>query len=191
VVGEYAPAPKITVERILPRSPTPGDVVTLTIRAEDPNVGIPFLVINGTRVLASYLEEQPAYLYRFTYKSPTTVPIQAPGGTPITIQIGQPTTTQTTPAVTTPTVATPPTTTPTPTAPTPTPTPTTAPTPTPTPSPTGAVSASTPTAATPTVTSSVVTAAPAAPSGLPVEVVASVVIAVVGAVVLALLARKK
>jgi hypothetical protein len=28
VVGEYAPAPKITVERILPRSPTPGDVVT-------------------------------------------------------------------------------------------------------------------------------------------------------------------
>jgi 3',5'-cyclic AMP phosphodiesterase CpdA len=96
VVGEYAPAPKITVEMILPRSPTPGDVVTLTIRAEDPNVGIPFLVINGTRVLASYIEEQPAYLYRFTYRSPTTVPIQAPGGTPITIQIGQPTTTQTT-----------------------------------------------------------------------------------------------
>ncbi|MFZ8807497.1 MAG: metallophosphoesterase family protein [Pyrobaculum sp.] len=191
VVGEYAPAPKITVERILPRSPTPGDVVTLTIRAEDPNVGIPFLVINGTRVLASYLEEQPAYLYRFTYRSPTTVPIQAPGGTPITIQIGQPTTTQTTPAVTTPTVATPPTTTPTPTTPTPTPTPTTAPTPTPTPSPTGAVSASTPTAATPTVTSPAVTAAPAAPSGLPVEVVALVAIAVVGAVVLALLARKK
>ncbi len=96
VVGEYAPAPKITVEEILPRSPTPGDLVTVTIRAEDPNVGIPFLVINGTRVLASYLEEQPAYLYRFTYKSPTTVPILAPGGTPITIQIGQPTTTQTT-----------------------------------------------------------------------------------------------
>ncbi len=192
VVGEYAPAPKITVERILPRSPTPGDVVTLTIRAEDPNVGIPFLVINGTRVLASYLEEQPAYLYRFTYRSPTTVPIQAPGGTPITIQIGQPTT-QTTPTVTPPTATTPPTTTPTPTTttPTPTPTPTTAPTPTPTPSPTGAVSASTPAAATPTVTSPVVTAAPAAPSGLPVEVVALVVIAVVGAVVLALLARKK
>jgi 3',5'-cyclic AMP phosphodiesterase CpdA len=191
VVGEYAPAPKITVERILPRSPTPGDVVTLTIRAEDPNVGIPFLVINGTRVLASYLEEQPAYLYRFTYRSPTTVPIQAPGGTPITIQIGQPTTTQTTPAVTTPTVATPPTTTPTPTTPTPTPTPTTAPTPTPTPSPTGAVSASTSTAATPTVTSPAVTTTPAAPSGLPVEAVALVAIAVVGAVVLALLARKK
>jgi 3',5'-cyclic AMP phosphodiesterase CpdA len=192
VVGEYAPAPKITVERILPRSPTPGDVVTLTIRAEDPNVGIPFLVINGTRVLASYLEEQPAYLYRFTYKSPTTVPIQAPGRTPITIQIGQPTT-QTTPTVTPPTATTPPTTTPTPTTttPTPTPTPTTAPTPTPTPSPTGAVSVSTPAAATPTVTSSVVTAASAAPSGLPVEVVALVVIAVVGAVVLALLARKK
>jgi len=194
VVGEYAPAPKITVERILPRSPTPGDVVTLTIRAEDPNVGIPFLVINGTRLLASYLEEQPAYLYKFIYKAPTTVPIQAPGGTPITIQIGQPTTTQTTPPVTTPT-ATPTTTqtTPTPTAttPTPTPTPTTAPTPTPTPSPTGAVSASTPAAATPTVTSSVVTVAPAAPSGLPVEVVALVAIAVVGAVVLALLARKK
>jgi 3',5'-cyclic AMP phosphodiesterase CpdA len=190
VVGEYAPAPKITVERILPRSPTPGDVVTLTIRAEDPNVGIPFLVINGTRVLASYLEEQPAYLYRFTYRSPTTVPIQAPGGTPITIQIGQPTTTQTTPTAT-PTATTPPTTTPTPTTPTPTPTPPTTPAPTPTPSPTGAVSASTPTAATPTVTSHAVTAAPAAPSGLPVEAVALVVIAVVGAVVLALLARKK
>ncbi len=97
VVGEYAPAPKITVEEILPRSPTPGDEVTLIIRAEDPNVGIPFLVINGTRVLASYLEGQSAYFrYRFTYRSPTTVLIQAPGGTPITIQIGQPTTTQTT-----------------------------------------------------------------------------------------------
>jgi len=97
VVGEYAPAPKITVEEILPRSPTPGDLVTVTIRAEDPNVGIPFLVVNGTRVLAPYLEEQPAYFfYRFTYRSPTTVLIQAPGGTPVTIQIGQPTTTQTT-----------------------------------------------------------------------------------------------
>jgi 3',5'-cyclic AMP phosphodiesterase CpdA len=104
VVGQYAPAPKITVEEILPRSPTPGDVVTLTIRAEDPNVGIPFLVINGTRVLAFYLEEQPVYFfYRFTYRSPTTVLIQAPGGTPITIQIGQPTTTQTT-TVTSPAV---------------------------------------------------------------------------------------
>jgi 3',5'-cyclic AMP phosphodiesterase CpdA len=104
VVGEYAPAPKITVEEILPRSPTPGDVVTLTIRAEDPNVGIPFLVINGTRVLAFYLEGQPAYFsYRFTYRSPTTVLIQTPGGTPITIQIGQPTTTQTT-TVTSPAV---------------------------------------------------------------------------------------
>jgi 3',5'-cyclic AMP phosphodiesterase CpdA len=180
VVGEYAPAPKITVEEILPRNPTPGDVVTVTIRAEDPNVGIPFLVINGTRVLASYLEEQPVYLYRFTYKSPTTLTIQAPGGTPITIQIGQPTPTQTTPAIT-PTATTP-------TAPTPTPTPTTTPTPTPTPSPTVAVSTSTPVAATPTVTSPAVTAAP---SGLPVEVVALVAIAVVGAVVLALLARKK
>jgi 3',5'-cyclic AMP phosphodiesterase CpdA len=188
VVGEYAPAPKITVERILPRSPTPGDVVTLTIRAEDPNVGIPFLVVNGTRVLASYLEEQPVYLYRFTYKSPTTLTIQAPGGTPVTIQIGQPTPTQTTPT-TTPTDATQPTTTPTPTAPTPTPTPTTEPTPTPTPSPTVAVSTSTPVAATPTVTSPAVTAAPL--SGLPVEAVALVAIAVVGAVVLALLARKK
>jgi len=96
VVGEYAPAPKITVEEILPRTPTPGDEVTLIIRAEDPNVGIPFLVINGTRVLAFYLEGQPAYLYRFTYRAPTTVLIQAPGGTPITIQIGQLTTTQTT-----------------------------------------------------------------------------------------------
>jgi 3',5'-cyclic AMP phosphodiesterase CpdA len=196
VVGEYAPAPKITVERILPRSPTPGDLVTVTIRAEDPNVGIPFLIVNETRVLASYLEEQPAYLYKFKYKAPTTVPIQAPGGTPITIQIGQPTTTQITPTVTTPTATTPPTTTqttPTPTTTTPmtTPTPTTTPIPTPTPSPTGAVSASTPAAATPTVTSSVVTAAPAAPSGLPVEVVALVAIAVVGALVLALLARKK
>jgi 3',5'-cyclic AMP phosphodiesterase CpdA len=190
VVGEYAPAPKITVERILPRSPTPGDVVTVTIRAEDPNVGIPFLVVNGTRVLASYLEEQPVYLYRFTYKSPTTLAIQAPGGTPITIRIGQPTPTQTTPT-TTPTATTPPTTTPTPTAPTPTPTPTTTPTPAPTPSPTVAVSTSTPVAATPTVTSPAVAAAPAAPSGLPVEVVALVMIAVVGAVVLALLARKK
>jgi 3',5'-cyclic AMP phosphodiesterase CpdA len=104
VVGQYAPAPKITVEEILPRSPAPGDVVTLTIRAEDPNVGIPFLVINGTRVLAFYLEGQPAYFfYRFTYRSPTTVLIQAPGGTPITIQIGQPTTTQTT-TVTSPAV---------------------------------------------------------------------------------------
>jgi hypothetical protein len=186
VVDEYAPAPKITVEEILPRGPTSGDLVTLTIRAEDPNVGVPFLVVNGTRVLASYLEEQPAYLYRFTYKSPTTLTIQAPGGTPITIQIGQPTPTQTTPTATTP-----PTTTTTPTAPTPTPTPTTAPTPTPTPSPTVAVSTSTPTAATPTVTSPVVTAAPAAPSGLSVEVVALVTITVVGAVVLALLARKK
>jgi hypothetical protein len=190
VVGEYAPAPKITVERILPRSPTPGDLVTVTIRAEDLNVGIPFLIVNETRVLASYLEEQPAYLYKFKYKAPTTVPIQAPGGTPITIQIGQPTTTQTTPT-TTPTATTPPTTTQTTTTPTPTPTPTTTPIPTPTPSPTGAVSTSTPAAATPTVTSSVVTAAPAAPSGLPVEVVALVAIAVVGAVVLALLARKK
>jgi 3',5'-cyclic AMP phosphodiesterase CpdA len=193
VVGEYALAPKITVERILPRSPTPGDLVTVTIRAEDPNVGIPFLIVNGTRVLASYLEEQPAYLYKFKYKAPTTVPIQAPGGTPITIQIGQPTT-QTTPTVTTPTAT--PTTTQTPPTPTTTtsmttPTPTTTPIPTPTPSPTGAVSASTPAAATPTVTSSVVTAAPAAPSGLPVEVVALVAIAVVGALVLALLARKK
>ncbi len=190
VVGEYAPAPKITVEEILPRSPTPGDEVTLIIRAEDPNVGIPFLVINGTRVLASYLEEQPSYLYRFTYTSPTTLTIQAPGGTPITIHIGQPTPTQTTPT-TSPTDATQPTTTPTPTTPTPTPTPTTAPTPTPTPSPTVAVPTSTPTAATPTVTSPAVTAAPAAPSGLPVEVVALVAIAVVGAVVLALPARKK
>jgi len=194
VVGEYTPAPKITVERILPRSPTPRDIVTVTIRAEDPNVGIPFLVVNGTRLLASYLEEQPAYLYKFIYKAPTTVPIQSPGGTPITIQIGQATTTQTTPTVTTPT-ATPTTTqtTPTPTAttPTPTPTPTTTPTPTPTPSPTVAVSTSTPAAATPTVTSPVATAAPAAPSGLPVEVVALVAIAVVGAVVLAVVAKKK
>ena len=181
VVGEYAPAPKVAVEKILPRSPTPGDLVTVTIRAEDPNVGIPFLIVNGTRLLASYLEEQPTYLYKFVYKAPTTVPIQAPGGTPITIQIGQPTTTQTTPTTTTPTATTPSTTTQ--TIPTPTPTPTT--------SPTGAVSTSTSAAATPTVSSPVATVASAAPSGLPVEVVALVAIAVVGAVVLALLARKK
>jgi hypothetical protein len=196
VVGEYAPAPKITVERILPRSPTPGDLVTVTIRAEDPNVGIPFLIVNETRVLASYLEEQPAYLYKFKYKAPTTVPIQAPGGNPhhhtdrtahdpdhahrnyadgynsAYNNSNNPDTHNHYPNDRHQH-------------------PTTTPIPTPTPSPTGAVSASTPAAATPTVTSSVVTAAPAAPSGLPVEVVALVAIAVVGAVVLALLARKK
>ncbi len=182
-VGQYAPAPKITVERILPRSPTPRDLVTVTIRAEDPNVGMPFLIVNGTRVLASYLEEQPSYLYKFTYTGPTTVLIQAPDGTPITLQIGQPTPAQTTP---TPSPTTPTTTQPTPTTPTtatatPTPMPTTTPTPTTTPSPTAAASTATPSP----------TAAPAAPSGFPVEAVALVAIAVAGAVVLALLARKK
>ncbi len=123
-VGEYTPSPVVRIERILPRSPAPGDVVTITIRAEDSNVGVPYLVINGSRVLASYIEEQPVYIYRFQYRGPTVVQISTPDGAPQTIQIGQPTTPPpTTPPVTTP----PPITTPPPTTPITTPTPTTPP----------------------------------------------------------------
>ncbi|MFN3803457.1 MAG: metallophosphoesterase family protein [Pyrobaculum sp.] len=108
VLGSYDPSPVVKIERILPRSPTPGDVVTVNIRADDSQVGIPFLTINGSRVLASYLEEQPVYIYRFQYRGPTALEITPPGGRPQVVQIGQ---------IATPTVTTPPPQTPTTTSP--------------------------------------------------------------------------
>lgn len=189
-IGNYAPAPAVKVEKVLPRSPTPGDLVTVTISADDPNVGVPFLLINGQRVLGSYFEEKPVYIYKFTYQKPTALQILAPGGQPTTIQIGQ----ATTPATTTPTAT-----------PTPTPTPaatstatqtatTTQPTtttPIATPQPTAAPP---PSAASPTVTAPPATPAPAAPPapqpGFPIEVAVLVIIAAVGAAVLAMLARR-
>ncbi|ABL87257.1 metallophosphoesterase [Pyrobaculum islandicum DSM 4184] len=165
-IGDYAPAPAVAIEKIMPRFPTPGDVVTVTIKAEDPNVGIPFLTVDGKKILASYPSEQPVYQYRFKYDKPTTLQIQAPGGQPTTIQIGQATPSPTTPTPTaTPTPSPTPSKTPTPTTPTATPTPTPSPTPTPT-----------------------LTVAPA-PAPFPTEAVVLVIIAAVGAALLAALAK--
>lgn len=88
-IGDYAPALTLSVEKIMPRSLTHGDVVTITIKAEDPNVGTSFLTVDGKKILASYPGEQPVYQYRFRYDKPTTLQIQAPGGQPTTVQIGQ------------------------------------------------------------------------------------------------------
>ena len=81
-VGEFSPAPVITVERVIPRSPELGDIVTIIARAEDLNIGVPFIYIDGKRVLASYVEERPVYFYRFEYDGPRTIELIAPGGRP-------------------------------------------------------------------------------------------------------------
>ena len=81
-VGEFSPAPLITVERVIPRSPELGDIVTIIARAEDLNIGVPFIYIDGKRVLASYVEERPVYFYRFEYDGPRTIELIAPGGRP-------------------------------------------------------------------------------------------------------------
>ena len=193
-VGDYAPAPTIKVEKITPRSPTTGDLVTINFRAEDPAVGVPFIVVNGTRVFASYLEEQPVYIYKFKYSKPVQLSAAAPGGQPLTVQIGAPTATPT-PTQTTP-QATATATTP---APTPTPQPTTTTPPAASTTPTATTPQATqpsPTAPTPqpttTVTSPTPTPTPAPqPAGFPVEVIALIVIAIVGAVVVAALARRR
>lgn len=186
-LGDYVLAPTVKVERVLPRNPLPGDVVTVVLRAEDPNAGVPFIVINGTRVLASYLEEQPSYIYKFKYTRPTALQIAVPGGQPITIQIGQQTPAPTTPSPS-PTV----TPTPTPTAtPTPAPPPQTAtPTPTQTPTPTASPPPVTTPTATPTPTATV-TVAPS-PAGIPIEVIVLIAIAAVGlAVIVASAGRRR
>jgi len=199
-VGDYAPAPTVRVEKITPRSPTPGDLVTINFRAEDPAVGVPFIVVNGTRVFASYLEEQPVYIYKFKYSKPVQLSAAAPGGQPLTVQIGTPTATPT-PTQTTPQATA--------TATTPAPTPTPQPATTTPPAVSTTQTATTPqatqpspTASTPlptaTVTSPTPTQAPAPsptlqpqPAGFPAEVVALIVIAIVGAVVVAALARRR
>lgn len=96
-VGEFSPAPVITVERIIPRSPELGDIVTIIARAEDLNIGVPFIYIDGKRVLASYVEERPVYFYRFKYDGPRTIELIAPGGRPQLIEIRGPATPQPTP----------------------------------------------------------------------------------------------
>ncbi|MFN7105378.1 MAG: metallophosphoesterase family protein [Pyrobaculum sp.] len=168
VVGRYDPSPSVKIERILPRSPTPGDIVTVTIRAEDSQVGIPFLLINGSRVLASYLEEQPVYIYRFQFKRPTALEISPPGGSPQLVQIGQ----TATPVATTPPQT--PTTTPPQTTPTTTPPETT------------------PVVTTPVVTPTETATSPIAvqqPQAFPIEVVAILALLIVGMAVV-LLRRK-
>jgi len=194
-VGDYAPAPTIKVEKITPRSPTPGDLVTVNFRAEDPAVGVPFIVVNGTRVFASYLEEQPVYIYKFKYSKPVQLSAAVSGGQPLTVQIGAPTATPSpTPTQTTP-QATPTATTP---APTPTPQPTTTtPQATP-PSPIASMPTATAPQPTATVTSLTPTSTPAPlptlqpqPAGFPIEAIALIVIAAVGAVVVAALARRR
>ncbi|ABO07687.1 metallophosphoesterase family protein [Pyrobaculum calidifontis] len=193
-VGDYAPAPTIKVEKITPRSPTTGDLVTINFRAEDPAAGVPFIVVNGTRVLASYLEEQPVYIYRFKYSKPVQLSAAAPGGQPLTVQIGAPTATPSpTPTQTTP-QATPTATTP---APTPTPQPTTTTTPQATPpspiasTPTATQPTATVTSPTPTATSAPPPTLQPQPASFPVEAIALIVIAIVGAVVVAALARRR
>ncbi|ABP50737.1 MULTISPECIES: metallophosphoesterase [Pyrobaculum] len=193
-LGDYQPSPTVEVVRILPRSPTPGDVVTVTIRATDPNVGVPFITVNGQRILASYLEEQPVYIYKFKYTAPTTLQAAAPSGKPLSLQIGQPTTT------TPPTPTPPPTTTTTPQTTTVTTTPSATPTATPTTqtatSPTATPSATAPPATTqptpaPTAAATATPAPSYQPSAFPVEAVILLVIAVAGAAVIAVTARKK
>lgn len=123
-VGEFSPAPVITVERIIPRSPELGDIVTIIARAEDLNIGVPFIYIDGKRVLASYVEERPVYFYRFKYDGPRTIELIAPGGRPQLIEIRGPATPQPTPPTTPATTPATPTQT---ITPTPTQTPTTTP----------------------------------------------------------------
>lgn len=187
-VGDYAPAPSIVVERVMPRSPTPGDLVTLSVRADDPNVGVPFLLINGTRILASYLEEKPVYIYKFKYSAPVALEIAPPGGQPVKVQIGQP------PATTTPkaTSTTPPPTTTQPATPTTTAAQTTQTTPAATPPPVTTTPTRPPVTTTqPPTTPSATIATAAAGGGFPAEVLVLVLIVAVGAVAIAAVSRRR